>query len=261
MEKIVINVSVIIVNYNTYLLTRNCIRSIYDNTIGLNYEIIVVDNDSRDNSVEQLKNEFPNLTLIANKDNLGFGQANNIGVSKAVGQYVFLLNSDTILHNNAISIFYDFFNDNRNLNIGVLGSLLLNEDGTIGKSSSDLPSFISIFIGTMKGIFYRLFLRKSSGFVQDVSVLNFHYKKVGQVIGADMFMEKSTYITLKGFDPIFFMYFEETDLQKRLTKLGYNIFLVCGPRITHLEGRSNQSFTKYVTYYKSMYHYFRKNLF
>jgi GT2 family glycosyltransferase len=253
-------ISIIIVNYNTFQLTKDCIESIFENTSDICYEIILVDNNSSDGSVEKLSTAFPGLEIYSNTENLGFGKANNIGVAKSKGKYIFLLNSDTLLHNNAVKIFLDFFIKNNYLKIGIIGSLLLNADGTIGKSSSDLPTISSIIIGTLKGIFYRAILRRNSGFQQIVAFDGTDRMSVGQVVGADMFMLKSTFEEIKGFDPRFFMYFEETDLQRRLIERGYTNFLIKGPRITHLEGRSNISMKKYKFYYKSMWLYFKKHL-
>ena len=105
------DVSIIIVNYNTHKLLRNCLISIIENTKRCSYEIIVVDNASTDNSRE-IATEFKSVKWIQSEVNLGFGKANNIGSLEASGKYLFFLNSDTILLNDAISIFYDFFEEN-----------------------------------------------------------------------------------------------------------------------------------------------------
>lgn len=252
------DVSVIIVNYNTYDLTRNCIKSIYQNTSDVDFEVILVDNNSSDNSVERLSNEFLDLIILENNENLGFGRANNIGFDKAQGEYIFLLNSDTIIHNNSILMFLEFFRKNVELNIGVLGTILLNEDRTIGRSSSSLTSPLTIVKDTIIGLFSRIILKKRTGFVQEQIPLNLDFLKVGQVLGADMFMLKSVYEDFNGFDPDFFMYFEETDLQRRMSAKGLNHYIIKGPIITHLEGRSNPSMKKYILYYKSMFVYLKK---
>jgi GT2 family glycosyltransferase len=254
------DVSVVIVNYNTFQLTSNCINSILNTTLDVSYEIILVDNNSSDGSVEKLKIEFPEIKIISNSENIGFGRANNIGVSKANGKFVFLLNSDTILHNNALKIFLDFFKENSNSKIGVVGSLLLNEDGSVGKSSSNLPTVFSVLLGSCKGLLYRFFLSRNSGFKQNVEFDRNNCIQVGQILGADMFMLRTTYDEVNGFDPRFFMYFEETDMQKRLSKIGFSNFLIKGPKITHLEGRSSGSIRKYKMYYRSMWLYFKKHL-
>lgn len=103
-----IKVSVILVSYNTRELTINAIRSVYEKTQNVTFEIILVDNDSHDNTVERVEEIFPSVICIKNKENYGFGYANNIGAKIAKGEYIFLLNTDTILINNAIKILADY---------------------------------------------------------------------------------------------------------------------------------------------------------
>ena len=96
------DVSIIIVNYNTCELTRNCLKSVFEQTKNIDFEVIVSDNGSKDGSVEMIKKEFPYVILIENNANLGFGAANNRGLKIAKGKYIFYLNCDTILLNNAV---------------------------------------------------------------------------------------------------------------------------------------------------------------
>ena len=122
-----IQVSVIIVSYNTKELTINTIKSVIDKTENVDYEIIVVDNDSKDGSVEELKKTFQDkITIIEPKENLGFGRANNLGIKYAKGEYVFLLNPDTELINNAIKIFYDYMEQNKQ--VGICGGNLYDKN-------------------------------------------------------------------------------------------------------------------------------------
>ena len=101
-------VSIIIVNYNTKQLTLNCLKSIYEYTKDIDFEIIVVDNASSDGSVEAIRESFPIVNVIGSNENLGFGRANNLGAKYAQGKYLFLLNSDTLLIENSIKKLYDF---------------------------------------------------------------------------------------------------------------------------------------------------------
>ena len=101
------DVSIIIVNYNTLHVLRPCLDSIIEQTIGIDYEIIVVDNGSTDGSIEALSDDS-RVTLIPTGENLGFGRANNKGLEQAKGEYIFFLNSETLLKNNAIKMLYDF---------------------------------------------------------------------------------------------------------------------------------------------------------
>lgn len=116
------DVSIIIVNYKTPELVVECIRSIREKTTGISYEIIIVDNDSKDNSLEIFSTELEeDIKVVVANENLGFGKANNLGAQHATGKYLFLLNSDTLLINNAIQILYQYIEKNNH--IGVVGGI------------------------------------------------------------------------------------------------------------------------------------------
>ena len=102
------DVSVIIVNYNTYRLLSECLETLYAQTIGIQFEVIVVDNASNDDSEKNITKLYPQVKWLNSGSNIGFGRANNLGYSYASGKYIFLLNSDTLLANNAIKAFYDY---------------------------------------------------------------------------------------------------------------------------------------------------------
>lgn len=183
--------SIIIVNYNTRALTFNCIHSVKEKTHDLIYEIIVVDNASQDDSVEFLRNAFPDITVFASSENLGFGRANNIGADLARSSVLLLLNSDTILIDNSIKILYDYLI--RHPETGVCGGILLNADGSVGYSASyqlslwqDIRSFLP-------------FLKKPSDKISLTKVSD-----VGYVIGADMMIKKEVFEKAGKFDPEFF---------------------------------------------------------
>ena len=121
------DVSIIIVNYKTPELVVECIRSIREKTTGISYEIIIVDNDSKDNSLEIFSTELDeDIKVVVANENLGFGKANNLGAQHATGKYLFLLNSDTLLINNAIQILYQYIEKNNH--IGVVGGNLFTSD-------------------------------------------------------------------------------------------------------------------------------------
>ena len=122
-----IEVSIILVHYKTLELTTNVIKSIYKKTKEVIFEIIVVDNASNDGSIEKIERKFKNqIKIIKNNENVGFGRANNIGVKEAKGKYIFLLNTDTILINNAIKILFEFIEKNKK--IAVVGGNLYTKD-------------------------------------------------------------------------------------------------------------------------------------
>jgi len=256
------DVSIIIVNYNTKDLTINCLRSIFRHTSGISYEVIVVDNSSIDGSQKSIKKLFPQVILIENKENMGFGKANNLAAKRANGKYLFFLNSDTILLNNAIYMLFNF-NEKKSteLKIGVSGGILLDNNKRMTLSFGPFPTMI----GTLKSlvlVFFKPRLNKMT--FKEVKFFKANnFMEVDYITGADMFINRSLFIESGGFDPIFFMYFEETDLQFRLKKLGYNNYLIFGPQIIHIgDGSSNKikaNNLKRIYMVKSTFHYFRKH--
>ena len=203
-------VSIIIVNYNTKLLTLNCIDSIIAKTTGVSYEIIIVDNASTDGSKEKFEKDSRVIFVEAGK-NLGFGKANNLGVQKSSGKYLFFLNSDTILFNNAILHFFEFCESFKG-KIGGVGCLLENDKGDYIHSYAKFPSIQSVLQG-----FFISFLSKISNQTKKVEIENNkninEYFFVDYVTGADLFVNRKVIEQYDAFDPDFFMYFEETEMQ------------------------------------------------
>lgn len=241
------DVSIIIVNYNTCVLLRNCIASIFEHTEGIAFEVIVSDNGSTDGSVEMLRENYPDVILIENNENLGFGAANNRGLAAATGKYVFYLNSDTVLLNNAVKIFFDYFETCGNrLKIGALGTNLLNPDLTTGESYADVfggtnrtYSDILKDVSLCAARAWFVFFRKMFGYklkkIDRMACCINKTGKVGFIIGADLFLKNNAYAY---FDEHYFMYFEETDLQYQMTKAGLSMILIEGPEIIHFGGAS-----------------------
>ena len=229
-----IDVSVVLVNYRKADLTDACIDSIMQHTADVRYEIIVVDNASGDGSAEHLRARFPSVSIIESPENVGFGSGNNLGADQATGKYLFFLNNDTIVHNNAIKMLYDFYEQSMDPHLGVVGCFLLNPDGTPGHSVGDFPN---VWIEPVATAFRRLLgLQKENQIPADKSVVHVDF-----VSGADMFFDRAIYDRHGGFDPAFFMFYEETELQHRYSSHGYRNYAIRGPEITHLEGRSFDS--------------------
>lgn len=244
------DVSIIIVNYNTVELTKNCINSVIQYTKDIEYEIIVVDNASTDQSSDILS-KIPEITYIKNKRNIGFGRANNIGYKIAKGDFIFLLNSDTLLTNNAIKIFHDRLSK-MELDIACIGCILQDANKINTYSYGD---FISI-PNLIKPFFRRVILHKNNG-----SEMKKHpYFFVDVVLGADMFIRREAIKILGNsiFDPNYFMYHEENDFQKLLSKNGYKCAIIDGPKIIHYGGASD-IFKKSFSYnVQSQYYYVKK---
>lgn len=245
------DVSIIIVNYNTLELTSNCINSIIKHTKGVDYEIIVVDNNSTDDSYFELsKNK--DIILIRNKNNLGFGVANNIGYSIAKGDYIFLLNSDTLLLNNAIKIFHDRLT-NMDANIACIGCILKDIQGCDTYSYGKFLSIRNLLTSLIGKVFNR---RKEPG----SQLKRTPYFYVDVILGADLFIRRSVLNELDDliFDPNFFMYHEENDFQKRLNSKNYFCAIIDGPSIIHYGGASDIFNKSYQYNIRSQYYYINK---
>lgn len=241
------DVSIIIVNYNTTQLTKDCIRSIHEWTRKQSYEIIVVDNASPDKSIAALKAEFPEVKLLLSKENLGFGKANNLGIREATGQYIFLLNSDTYLIHDAIAVLHAYMEKPGHRKVGVCGAELFYPDGAPQMSFGNFPSIREAISNLGFFVLYKDYFEKHIR----AGVFNYspENKEVDYITGADMFIRGSVLKEAGAFDPDFFMYFEETELTYRIKKAGYQVVLVPGARIIHLEGAS-QDKAAYFNYSK-----------
>ncbi len=250
-----IEVSIIIVNYNTIELLRDCIKSIKEKTLEVSYEIIVSDNGSKDGSIEMLKTEFPDVILIENNYNLGFGKANNIGAKKAHGKYFFFLNSDTLLINNAIDLFYK----NEKKDNYILGSYLLNSDLQMTWSYGTFQKPVTYIKRFQTDFFPRWIFEIRREKAQRQLKEEIKEKSVDFVTGADLFVSKKIFNELNGFDERIFMYSEDTDLGRRASLLGYKSWLITEPQIIHLEGKSStNSAKKHIMREKSLLYYLWK---
>lgn len=226
------DVSVIIVNYNTLQMTQECIDSVFEKTKDVEYEVILVDNASTDGSKEHFENN-DRIRYIYSNENLGFGRANNLGYKYATGKYIFLLNSDTLLLNNAIFEFYKYMNS-ASPNIGCVGCELVNLKGKATGSFGKFPD-IRNFLGRIL-VSYKMripFLLGKSHSAKKYPCI------VDYVTGADLFIRRNVIEKCGFFDPDFFMYFEETEMQYRFKKNGYMSHIIDVPHIIHLQGASN----------------------
>lgn len=236
------DVSVIIVNYNTLEVTRNCINSIYDHTEGINFEVILVDNSSSDGSKEIFEVDS-RLTYIYLDNNVGFGRANNIGLSKASGDYVLFLNSDTLLLNNAIKIMHEEICTRKQMKIGTLGCMLSGIDGNTIHSYGDFFTIKSLINNALKAYTKNPF-RRTRYIPQGIEVKD-DFFRVDYVTGADAMVPMSVIKKIGAFDLSFFMYCEDCYMQYVYTQHGYSSYISIKPQIMHLESvstnRSNAS--------------------
>lgn len=232
------DVSVIIVNYHCAQMTIDCIRSVFEKTQTASFEVIVVDNASGDGSAERLRQTFGDMIQVIESDeNLGFGKANNLGAGHASGEYLFLLNPDTLLVNDAIGILQDYLRQHPQT--GVAGGNLYAPD------MMPAPSYCLAFDDLRRERRYAGWVhligskvRTKLGIREKMKEFNFsdREKQVAYIFGADMMLPKRLFDEVGGFDPAFFMYGEEEELTWRITQRGYRVLSVPQARIIHLEG-------------------------
>ena len=254
-----IDVSIIIVTYNTLKMTQECIDSVIRMTIGIDYEIILVDNNSQDGSKEFFGNDS-RIKYIYSTKNLGFGKANNLGAEHSSGRYLFLLNSDTLLKNNAIKIFYDYM-ENASNKIASCGCMLVDKDNNYIHSYGNRHTFLnSLHEWLIFPITHKLGLERNLKKFFNPSATNFPIE-VGFVTGADVFLRRSVYEDYGLFDADFFMYYEDAEMARRWQKAGYKNVVIAGPSIVHLVGGSNKKkpFSRITMVMNSMFLYFQKD--
>lgn len=250
------DVSVIIVNYNTLDVTKNCIDSIIKKSKEIEYEIILVDNASSDGSCEYFR-DIADIIFVSSNKNVGFGRANNLGYKYATGKYIFLLNSDTILLNNAVRCFYDEM-EKVPSDVACLGTKLRGIDGVAFNHSYGVFPSIKGMTNSLCGI-YLPFIKNNSSMLKNKDSFCVDY-----ITGADLFVKRGVIDELGLFDPDFFMYFEETEMQYRYFKAGYKSKIISTPMIIHLENASDSiakkkySFNSRIMYFRSMFIYMRK---
>lgn len=253
-------VSIIIVNYNTKHLTADCIDSIIAKTSEVEYEIILVDNASSDGSQEEFSSDGRILFLEAG-DNLGFGKANNLGAQHAKGDYIFFLNSDTLLLNNAIYEMWRYSEEHKEDNIGGLGCILCDGNNQRCHSYAKLNTWKDI----VKSYFLAPYTKKKA---KEIMAMDAEDEckdafEVGYVTGADLFVSRKVIDECGCFDPDFFMYSEESEMQWRFKKHGYKNMIIKSPKIMHLEGMSqakkkSPTMKKIIMTQSSLYLYVKK---
>ena len=232
-----VTLSIIIVNWNTRDITRNCLQSIREEVANISYEVIVVDNASSDASIEMIRAEFPEVRLIVNEDNVGFGRANNQGMRVARGRYFLLLNSDTLVIDDSVQRLVSFVEGDAR--IGIAGCKLLFEDRTLQGSCSRFPSIkISLLEDLM---LYKFLSRRQQGEL----LLNGYWKHdhtrdVDAVWGAAMLVRREVFNQSGGFDETIFMYGEDLELCMRVHDLGWRITFAHDCRIVHLNHKSSE---------------------
>jgi GT2 family glycosyltransferase len=234
--------SIIIVNYKTKDLTANCINSVIEKFNNFDYEIIIIDNASSDGSLEEInKIFFEKIKIIKNDSNIGFGPANNKAAKIANGDYLFFLNSDTILESGDLGEIDGYFKKNKN--VGIIGPQLILQNGKHQPYSN----------GSFPSLFNVLFQKFNKDCHNEISEADW-------VSGAALIIRKEIFLKLKGFDENFFMYFEDIDLCKLTKNLGYKVIYFPRFIVKHLLGQSQSNFYKRKNdYFISQDYFFKKH--
>jgi GT2 family glycosyltransferase len=253
------DISIIIVNYNVKEFLQNLLHSINKAAQNISHEVIIVDNGSDDGSVELIQQKFPEVKLIINKENLGFGKANNIAMKQAEGEYFLLLNPDTLLSEDTLQEMMSFLNNHPDA--GIAGCKILNPDGTLQLACRrSFPGPWTSFCKVMglSNLFpnSKIFAKYNLTYLDE----NQTYE-VDAVSGSFMMMKRGAYEKTGGFDQDFFMYGEDLDLCYRIQKEGYKVFYVHSAQIIHYKGestkRSNIDDTK--LFYDAMHLFVKKH--
>lgn len=253
-----IDLSIIIINWNTKQMLLDCLASVEQNVRSASYEIIVVDNGSSDGSVVAARSAFPRAAVIANAANLGFARANNRGLNIAKGKYAVLLNSDTVVKEGAFEKLFSFMESCPRA--GMCGPQLLNADGSAQTSFGKFPTLAGEFISRS---LLRVFFPRSHRrlFVSDVSEAG-GPAVVDFIIGACMVARKQAIEEAGVLDEDFFFFYEEIDWCLRMKRAGWPVYHVPDAQIIHFGGGSTKkvNLQARAESWRSRYLFFKKSL-
>ncbi|MFN2243251.1 MAG: glycosyltransferase family 2 protein, partial [Anaerolineae bacterium] len=264
-----VDLSIVIVSWNVRDLLRSCLQSILTEAHSgpegealriedWTVEILVVDNASTDGSAEIVRQQFPQVHLIANKENRGFTAANNQGLARSQGRYLLLLNPDTETVGDALVTMLRYVE--ANAEVGALGPKLVNPDGSIQSSRRRFPTFATALVESTV----------MQEWWQDNRVLRRYYmadtpdnaiQRVDWVVGACLLVRRQTYEQVGGLDEGFFMYSEELDWCRRIKAAGWEIVYLPTAAVIHHEGKSSEQVVpaRHVYFQSSKVRYFRKH--
>ena len=231
-------VSIIIVSYNAKHHLQFCLESCIKATENIEAEILVVDNNSPEKVVDYLEPLFPSVTFYPLKENLGFSKANNFGVENAKGDYVLILNPDTIIPEDLFVDLIQFHETSSN--VGMIGTRLIDANGNYHpESKRNLP--------TARNSFSKLFKigNSTANNYYKVEVNEFETAPTTILVGAFMFLKRDTYLEIGGFDPRYFMYGEDIDISYSAELAGYTNFYKGDVTVLHYKGESTKKDTKY----------------
>ncbi len=241
--------SIVILNYNVEYFLELCLRSVEVALTSIEAEIIVVDNASKDGSCAMVKRLFPNVNLIENKTNYGFSKGNNIGVAQAKGEYLCILNPDTVVAEDTFEKLLQYYDTLETP--GAVGCKLIDGAGRyLPESKRNVP-------------YVRAALKKLLGDASQYYANHLQHDGIGQIeilVGAFMFLKKSVYDEVGGFDEDYFMYGEDIDLSYKIIKAGYKNYYLGTTSIIHFKGESTLKDRSYAKrFYGAMQIFYKKH--
>lgn len=245
------DLSIVIVNWNTRDLLLNCLKSIQSHVQRLSHEVLVVDNGSTDDSVPRMREQFPDTIIIENRENLGFAAANNQAFARMRGRYCLMLNSDTILTHGAVDQLYEFMEEHHQ--VGLACGQLLNEDGSKQNSIANFPTISAMLVNEtmLRLLFPNRFPSKRREFLKPIAV--------DSCIGACIMVRQKAMAEIGVLDEKYFFYFEETDWAYRMKKAGWEVYFVPQARIYHLQGQTAKYNARTrIMFYRSRSVFFKK---
>ena len=246
-----VDISIVIVNWNTRELLKNCLESVVRTVHDLIYEVIVVDNASVDGSVDMFRERFPQVRIIANDKNRGFGAANNQAFQTMQGRYALLLNTDTVLTEDAVRDLFSFMESHPSAAMSC--GQLLNRDDSKQNSIAAFPTLLTLLtnMSLLEYLFPGKYPSKRYEHRQPI--------EVDSGVGACLMVRKQAMDVVGWFDERYFFFFEETDWAYRMRLAGWQIFHVPTARIYHLQGQSiGPDIRSRIEFYRSRYQFFQK---
>ena len=244
--------SIIILNYNVRYFLEQCVLSVKNAIKEIDGEIIVVDNNSPDDSCQMMRTNFPEITLIANKENVGFSKANNQAVAIAKGEYVCILNPDTAVTENCFKNTLSYIETLKN--VGALGTYLMDGTGSyLPESKRNLPTPV---ISLKKML--RIQNNRTGYYVTNLR--NDARGKAPVLVGAFMLLKRAIYLQVGGFDEDYFMYGEDIDLSYKLQQAGYTNYYIGDVHTLHYKGESTSKDKVYLQrFYGAMQIFYKKH--
>tara|TARA_R110000796_G_scaffold212669_1_gene328808 strand:+ start:489 stop:1589 length:1101 start_codon:yes stop_codon:yes gene_type:complete len=244
-----LKLSVIILNYNVRYFLELCLKSVEAAISNIEAEIIVVDNNSQDDSCAMVKQLFPSIRLIENNENSGFSKGNNIGVAQAKGEYLCILNPDTVVAEDTFVKLLKFSDSKTNL--GIIGCQLIDGKGKfLPESKRNVPTpkvSLKKVLGHTKGYYANHIKTENTG-------------KVDILVGAFMWLKKEVYDIVGGFDEAYFMYGEDIDLSYKIVKAGFDNYYFGETSVIHFKGESTLKDAKYAQrFYGAMQIFYKKH--